>query len=662
MEILQKVVTGVSYYPEHWPRQRWEEDINNMADMGLSVVRIGELAWADMERRDGEFTFDWIEEFVNLAGKKGIKTILGTPSEETPVWLRNSHPEMIKVDETGKHTGARGHNCKNNRTFRYYTARITREMVKRFAKNPNVAGWQIDNELHGFECYCDSCSHMFQVWLRKKYQTVDNVNEAWGTMFWSQHFNSFEEIKLPAKKELTVSVSQLMDFKRFVSDNNIDFLAEQTAIIKESAPDHVVSHNSPGLHQHINQYDAAKVLDVLGWDLYPNVDGNYVNENKCHDFFRSATGNNFWVLEQKNGYFNAANYNLAIKPGLVRAWGWADIARGANAVVYYRYRANRYGMEQNPNGIIRHDGSKRRAYYEIQQLNRELAPISDKLGKTHVAADIAIIHSYDDLWACQVKKQYTSFDANQLENNFYSALLSRGVTADLIQPEDDLSAYKIVIAPNLMLLSQKTADNITRFVENGGAAVFHIRCGQKNTANAMVDIPWPGLVRSLCGITVEEFEAYSPETGNSVNYRGKSYPVRHWADVMSLNEGSSAGVEAVYEKDFYAGTPAISCRKSGKGKAVYFGVAGCDELTGAYLDSLLGEYGIKTARLPEKVFITRRKGKEADYTFIINMGNKDQEFKYDISGNDIISGSKINETIALKAYQIMIIENSPNNN
>lgn len=656
MEMLQRITVGVCYYPEHWSSQRWEQDIDNMLDMGLSVVRVAELAWSEMEKRDGEFTFDWVEDFVELAGKKGIKTILGTPQEEMPVWLRNSHPEIIRMDENGHLVGWRGMSCKNNKTFRYYAARITREMAKRFGKNPNVAGWQIDNELHGVECFCHSCVHAFQVWLRKKYGTIKNVNEAWGTVFWSQNFNSFEEVRLPAKSELTFSVSHALDFKRFVSDITVEYQDEQAEIIRQYSQDQFVTHNSFGLYHPINMYDAAKNLDVMAWDLYPNVDDDYININKGHDLMRSTKRDNFWILEQKNGYFNYSDYNLAIKPGLVRAWGYLDISRGANGLLFYRYRSGRYGNEQNPNGILRHDGSKRRAYYEIQQLTRELAPIKEKLGKTKVDAKVAIIHNYDDIWASQVKKQYKFFDVDKLENDFYKTLLCKGVAADLIHPQDDLSSYKIVIAPNLMLLSQKTADNLQRFVEEGGTAIVHIRCGQKDMFNVMVDIPWPGLLSSLCGVTVDEFEAFNENAGNNVTYRGKSYAVRWWADFLNI-EDKAVTIEAIYENDFYAGRAAITSCKTGKGKAVYFGVAGCEELISSYLDDLLKEHRIAFLQLPEKVFIIRRVSCDVSYTFILNMGYKEQEVNSDIQGIDVITGKTINGLMTIKPLEILIVEN-----
>jgi beta-galactosidase len=610
-----------------------------------------------MESEDGKFSFGWLEEFIELAGKKGLKIILGTPSEATPVWLRAGHPEIVRVDEAGLRHGGRGMHCHTDHAFRFYIARMVREMVKTFGHNPHVVGWQIDNEFRAVDCYCSACHHAFQVWLKNKYGTVEKLNESWGTQFWSQQYNSFEEVELPAMKEVTISTSQVLDYKRFVSWSTVDFQSKQIEILRE-APHQFISHNSLGLYPNLNMYEVARELDVMAWDAYPHVDEDFVNMAKSHDMIRATKHDNFWMLEQKNGYFNGSDYNLAITPGLVRAWGMFDISRGANGIVFYRYRANRWGQEQNPNGILRHDGSKRRAYFEIQQMNRELAPISDKLGKTRVETPVALIHSYDDIWSAQAKKQYKNFDCNKLEDDFYRALLDRGITPDLIHPEDDLSRYKVVIAPNLILLSQKTADNMKRFVEGGGTAIFHIRCGQKDMENVMVDIPWPGLVRDLCGVTVDEFEAFPNHTGNSVLYKEKKYPVRWWADILTAD---TAQTEAVYDEKFYKGKPAVTVRKAGKGKAVYFGVAGCGELIGDYLDELFKEYGIKTVAMPKKVYMTTRKSPDVSYTFIINMGAEPQELNPGLTGTDLISGRKIDGMLRLEPLAILIVENNPLN-
>lgn len=652
-EYLSNVHIGTCYYPDHWPRERWQQDIDNMKDMGLDVVRIAELSWAAMEPRDGEFTFGWVDDFIALAGKNGLKIVLGTPSEATPVWLRNDHPEIIRVNDFGLIHGGRGMHCHNSPTFRYYIGRMVEQMALRYGNNPTVVGWQIDNEFRAVDCYCSVCQADFRTWLREKFGTIEALNEAWGTKFWSQHYNSFEEVRLPTKDQVTISTSQVVDYKRFISNATVAFQREQIDIIKKHAKGQFVTHNALGLYPQLNMYDLARDLDVMGWDVYPNVDDDYMAHAMCHDMMRATKHAPFWMLEQKNGYFNFSDYNLAISPGLVRAWSYMDIAKGANGVLYYRYRANRYGQEQNPNGILRHDGTKRRAYYEIQTLCRELAPIAGPLGKTNVAAEVALIHNYDDMWSCQAKKQYKNFDCFRLEMDFYRALTSLGVSVDLVSPHEDFTPYKAVIAPNLMLLSEETAASLAAYVKGGGRFLCHIRAGTKNAHNAVVDTPWPGLLREMMGVTVEEFEAFSDKTGNTAFFDGQEYPVAWWADVLALDD---AVCQATYVDKFYKGTPAITKNTYGKGEAVYFGAAGCYDLIRAYLKNLLTGLGIQTTNVPNGVYLSSRRGEGGRYDFVINMNHEKAQISLPQGGYDMLSGTRREGTITLDPLEVILLD------
>lgn len=653
MNFLDNIHLGTCYYPDHWPRERWQQDVDNMADMGMTILRLAELSWGALEPQEGVFQFDWLEDFIAMAGAAGIKIILGTPSEATPVWLRRQHPEIVRVNAFGQPHGERGMHCHNSQSFRYYACRITTEMVRRFGENPYVVGWQIDNEFRAVDCYCHTCKSRFQVWLRKKYKTVATLNEAWGTKFWSQNYNSFEEVELPEKKEVTISTSQVLDYKRFISFSTVDFQNELIHIIKGQAPHQFVTHNSLGLYPDLNMYDLGKELDIMAWDAYPHVDEDFVHMARCHDMMRTIKNNNFWMLEQKNGYFNFSDYNLAITPGLIRAWTMLDISRGANGVVFYRYRSNRWGQEQNPNGILRHDGTKRRAYYEIKQISKELSPICERLGKTKVQADVAIVHNYDDIWSAQAKKQYRNFDCEALETDFYKALLSLGVTADIVAPDTDFSRYKVVIAPNLVLLSNTVADNLYRYVENGGCAVFHIRAGTKDAENVVVDTAWPGLLQKLCGIRVDEFEAFPDHVQNHAVYKGKIFPIRWWADVLSSDTATPL---AAYGGRFYSGAPAVTVNNYGKGEAVYFGCAGCIELIRAYMKNLMAAYNVKTFDVPEKVYISTRTGDKDKFTFLLNMDDTEKLVNPGIFGKDMITGREITGELKLAPLEILVVE------
>lgn len=649
----KKIYIGASYYPEHWPRERWAEDIRLMKEAGIHALRMAELAWSFLEPEDGRFDFEWLDQFIDMAYKEGIEVILGTPTEASPVWLRNKHPDVVATDEFGNIHGGRGRHCYNNPVFIQYVERLVTEMAKHYANNPAVIGWQIDNELRGTKCYCKHCNNAFREWLKRRYGSLENLNKEWGTCFWSQVYNSWEEVTLPSADQLTVTVSQILDHNRFASDSAIAHLNRQVDIIRKYAPHQFITHNSIGLYPWVDLFELSKKLDFISWDSYPNVDSDNHETCMSHDLQRGIKGDNFWVMEQKNGYFNYSDYNLAIEPGLVRLWAYQDIARGANGVMFYRWRSNRFNVEQNPNGLLRHDGSPRRAYYEVKQLTKELNDFGEKLVGTKVEVDAAIIFSYDQIWAFNSHKQYKSFDYIKHMFSYYKVLNRIGFTVDLVSPKTDLSKYKMVIAPALLMVDKEIAENFKKYVENGGHLVLTLRTGIKTWSNVTVDIPWPGLLADLAGVKVVEFDALPDYAHNSVIYKDKEYDVKVWLDIL---ENQTAEVLATYGGKFYVGQPAITKNKYGSGSVVYIGVMGNDELIKDILNDLANECGLKAISVPEGVFITHRIGESSRYTFIINMNHRPQRIYIEDPGNELITGRFVMGEVLVNGMDLMIIQ------
>ena len=323
-------------------------------------------------------------------------------------------------------------------------------------------------------------------------------------------------------------------------------------------------------------------------------------------------------------------------------------------MLFYRWRSNRWGQEQNPNGILRHDGSPRRAYGEIQRLTRELQSFGGELAATSVRAEVAILHSYDNFWAFEANRQYANSDCVKLEQEMYNALSDLGVTADLVRPED-LSRYKLVLAPNSVLVGKAAARNFEAYVEQGGHIVFGVRSGLKDENNVMVDIPWPGLLAGLCGITVEEFEAFPAHAWNQVSYQGRDYDVRWWADVLAAGP---ARIEAVYAGRFYRGAPAITRHRVGKGSAAYIGVAGCPELLRDYFRDRLKELGIPVTEMPENTYLTIRENAERRYVFLVNLSFEERVVPTDFSGTDRLTGRKLCGDIAVPPLDVVVLETS----
>lgn len=649
---MKKIYIGTAYYPEHWPEERWKIDIELMQKAGINVVRLAELAWGVLEPQDGEFDFEWLDRFIELAYADGIEVVLGTPTEITPTWINVKYPEVIAVNAEGRTHGGRGNHCYNSPMLGFYSERIIRKMAEHYKENPAVIGWQLDNEIRGTKCYCPICCKLYREWLQEQYGSLEELNKQWGTCFWSQTYHSWEEVTLPSENQYTVSTSQILEHFRFASHSAVLFLKRQAEIIKGIAPHQFVSHNSLGLCEWVNLYDMGRCLDDMGWDSYPYVDDDNYSTCMGHDLIRGTKGKAYWVWEQKNGYVNYHTYNLAIEPGLVRLWTYQDLARGANGVVYYRWRSNRYNYEQNPNGILRHDGSPREVYDEISRMSKELEGFADRLAKTKVQADVAIIYSYEQMWDEYSNRQYKNISYQKMLMEYYKVLLKMGITVDLVESGADLEKYKLVLAPGLALVNEEMAENLKNYSQNGGVLVLGTRSGIKTWAGAMTDRKWPGMFLEIAGVKIDEFEVLPIQQNNKVCYKGKEYFVGGWLDRLGL---ITACGEAYYCDKFYAGDIAVSVNKVGKGQVMYIGVMECEELLKKLLSDIAEMCGLTNRDFPEGVYVTKRSGEDESFWFVINKNKIPIELQTDICGTNILSGEQVQGNLKVPALDLLII-------
>lgn len=648
----EKIYIGVSYYPEQWPRERWQTDLAMMQEAGIQVLRVAELAWSSMEPKDGVFCFDWLHDFIHQAQAYGMEIVIGTPTETSPRWLLKKHPEIVARDAAGHIHGQRGGHCYSSQAFQKYSLRLVEAMAREFAGESVVIGWQIDNELKGIKCTCGECNRNFRRWLQDRYGTLEKMNEDCGLIFWSQDYGDWEEVELPADSQLTVPVSMYLEQSRFASYLTTEHCGRQAQVVRQIAPHQFVTHNTLGLYPWLNVYDLAKKLDFISWDTYPAVDGDNYDVCMCHDLHRGIRRDSYWIMEQKNGYLNYAPYNLAIEPGLVRFWAYQDIARGADGVLFYRWRSGRFSVEQNPNGILRHDGTKRRAYEEIRQMTRELEPFLERLRRTRVEAKAAILYSFDELWANESHRQYPGLDYTEFVLSYYKAMARLGITADLVEPGTPLDGYALVVAPCLMMLSEKLAGELQEYAQGGGCLVLTLRSGMKNWSNVTTQETWPGALAGPAGIRVEEFEVFPKGTGNSIRYRDKVYRMAYWTDILTLDTATSM---AVWEEKFYRGLPAVSKNLYGKGVVYYVGVMGNEEFLTDFLEDVAASLSLEPRRLPEGVFVTRRRNREECFAFYLNANHHPVELELQQGGKDCFSGQWTEGRITLEGLSVCML-------
>ena len=383
---------GVCYYPEHWPRERWPIDAAMMREAGLTVVRIAEFVWQLMEPAEGQFAWDWLDEAIATLAAAGLEVVLGTPTAAPPAWLTHDYPDVLPVDAQGRtrNSGTRRHYCPTSPTYRRHSERIVRAMAERYGRHPAVVGWQIDNEFGCHDtvrCYCDQCAAAFRDWLKRKYGSLDALNEAWGAVFWSQSYGRWEEIRLPNLTPTGANPSHLLDYDRFASETTVSYQQLQVDLLRQHTAGQFITTNTLGNFEDLDYHDLARPLDFIAWDSYPTGYAEFQGESLylpgkpdasfaydvgdpyvtgfCHAQARGFKQAPFWVMEQQCGPVNWARFNTLVRPGTVRLWTWHALAEGADAVVYFRWRAVRFAFEQHHSGLLHHDATPATGYREL---------------------------------------------------------------------------------------------------------------------------------------------------------------------------------------------------------------------------------------------------------------------------------------------------------
>jgi beta-galactosidase len=461
---------GVCYYPEHWPEDRWAWDAQKMREAGLSHVRIGEFAWSRMEAEPGHYTFDWLDRAIETLGSAGLRIVLGTPTATPPKWLVDEMPSMLAVDAGGhpRKFGSRRHYCFSHQGYRRECARIVEVLAKRYGRNPHVVAWQTDNEYgchDTVESYSEAAKHGFREWLQQKYQSPGALNRAWGNVFWSMEYRSFEEVDLPNLAVTETNPAHRMDFQRYSSDMVVEFNRLQTDIIRKHAPGHDVVHNFMGWFTAFDHFAVSDDLDVATWDSYPigflDRDQNAPERRSRymrvgdpdaqafhHDLYRGCGRGRMWVMEQQPGPVNWAPHNPAPAKGAVRLWTWEAFAAGAELVSYFRWRQAPFAQEQMHEALLLPDSTLNEAWFAARDVAGEI----DKAGITlpQARASVALVFDYEAAWAGQIQPQAKSYTYLGLMMDVYRALRANGLSVDIVPPRAGAAdGYAMVVAPGL---------------------------------------------------------------------------------------------------------------------------------------------------------------------------------------------------------------------
>ena len=611
--------TGVCYYPEHWPEDKWAEDARAMAAAGLSFVRIAEFSWVLMEPKRGQYEFGWLDRAIDTLHQAGLKVILCTPTATPPKWLVDEMPDMLAVDEMGhkRGYGSRRHYSFSHLGYRTECARITEVLAKRYGTHPAVVAWQTDNEYGCHDTalsWCDSAKTRFQDWLRDKYQTIERLNEAWGNLFWSMCYASFDSVELPNLTVTEANPSHNLDFRRFATDEIVAFNQIQTDIIRRYSPDRPIAHNYMGRFNQFDHRPVAADMEIASWDSYPlgflqdmqqiaRKDSQL--EADCyrlgdpdfqafhHDLYRAM--GRLWIMEQQPGPVNWAAFNPVPLAGAVRFWSWEAFAHDAELVSYFRWRQAPFAQEQMHAGLNYRDDSPAPGLSEARQVADELKAIT--LPDT-ANAPIALIHDYEADWMSELDGQSTDFNYLRLLLDFYRAVRQNGGSVDVIGPKDDIAGYKLILAP---ALANMHPEMMTALSRSDAQILAGPRTGLKTSDFQLpAELSQSG-ISELTGFTTTRIDALPARLPIDASWQGVSGQVSVWRE-----EGRVSGQAEGTSTD---GLPLL-CR----GNAGAYLTAWPDEkLLKAIIGDMMARAGLETHDMPPYLRV-RRRGNLAIFT------------------------------------------------
>lgn len=621
---------GVCYYPEHWPEDLWAEDARRMVETGLSQVRIGEFAWSRIEPDPGQFNWAWLDRAIETLHAAGLEVILGTPTATPPKWLIDAMPDMVAIDQNGqpRKFGSRRHYCFSHRGYRAEAARITRAVASRYGKHPAVVAWQTDNEYGCHDTvlsFSEAARMAFREWLVARYGTVMTLNRAWGNVFWSMEYRSFEEIDLPGLTVTEANPAHWLAFRRFASDEVAAFNRIQVQILRELSPNRDIVHNFMGFFTEFDHHAVAADLDVVGWDSYPlgfldsfpfaEVDKlAYARQGHPdiaafhHDLYRGCSPSGRWsVLEQQPGPVNWANHNPAPLPGMVRLWTLEAMAHGAELVSYFRWRQFPQAQEQHHAGLLQPDSKPAPGLAEAAQSAHdilELGPVGAPLRQ------VALVFAYDADWVTKIQPQGAGLSALWAAFACYSALRKLGLNVDIVPPGRPLEGYALVALPCLPIVPDGLVAELQRF---SGQVVIGPRSGSRDTDFAISDGLPPGSLQALFPGKVVRVESLRP----GLIHPGKGWEIDCWLE----------HVETAATPEMIALDGTVACWREGRVR--YMAAWPNQEFAQAVLARAAKDAGLATHVLPEGLRL-RRAGEK---TFAFNYSQEAVHLPDSVTGH-----------------------------
>lgn len=622
------MLLGVDYYPEQWDPAMMEADMDRILELGSNVIRIGEFAWHLMEPEEGVYDFSFFDGVIETAKSKGLQVIFGTPTATPPAWLIRKYPDILSQFEDGSPRvfGGRHVYCFSSPIYRTYCEKIITALVRHYREEKAIVAWQIDNEL-GHEgsdlCWCPQCRRAFQHYLSEKFQgNIDLLNKTYGTTFWGQEYNCFEEIPLPAATITTHNPALRLDWERFCSWKIVSFAQFQSDLIHREIPGAVVMHDFPGggLGKHVDYSAVAKHLDQVAYNNYPVWGGQKEPLPASEiafglDYIRGLQRKNFWITEAIMGAQGHDITGFLPRPNQAKMWSWQGMARGCQGLMYFRYRGATKGAEQFCYGILDADNVPRRRFYEVQDFFRTVEAYKDVL-TAPVHSDVAILYDYDSLASFRIQQQSILLDCEREMKRIHSVFFQAGQMVDVIPAEADFSGYKLVVVPNLIVTDPALLRRLKDYVASGGTAVVTYRTAIKDRDNNLTfGKVIPVDCGDLLGLYIEETESVQEWDCIPLSGQGRTAQAGVFRDMIVP---TTAQVLYRYDDPFYHNYAAVTSNTFGQGTAYYLGTTPDPQTLTLLLRQAMEQAGLPALDLPQGVELVVRSSSHRSVRFLIN--------------------------------------------
>ena len=665
----EKIAYGGDYNPEQWPEEVWKEDMRLFKEARIDIVTLNVFSWAKLQPAEETYDFSQLDKILDMVRENGLKVCLATSTGAHPAWMAKKYPEICRVDNQGlkRKFGGRHNSCPNSPVYRMFSTRLAEKLAERYGKRAEVIGWHISNEFGG-ECYCENCEKAFRVWLKERYKTIEEVNRAWFTSFWSHTFYDWDEIVLPSRitenfecygRDRTQFQGMMIDYKRFNSDSMMDCYRLECDSIRKYSEKTPITTNLMGFYEPLDYQKWAEYMDFASWDNYPSPGDSPARTAMTHDLIRGLKGGkSFCLMEQTPSVTNWQPFNKLKRPGEMRLISYQAVAHGSDTIMFFQMRRGIGACEKYHGAVIDHAGrSDTRVFREITTLGKELDTLGSQTLGGRTPAKAAILFDWNNWWGIEYSAGPSILiDYREECFKYYQALHKNNIPVDVIGVSEDLSKYDLVIAPILYMVKPGVDEKLRQFVKNGGRFVTTYFSGYVGESDLVMGA-YPGNLSDILGIWVEESDALFEDEANVMMYKGKKYPARILCDIIHLE---TAEALSTYEEDFYAGTPVITENLFGAGKAYYVGTSSDEAFYDAFLSEIAEEMGLGGIfnSQYENVEFTERCNENGSFVFILNHNKDAVSVKAEGEFLDVLTNTiyRDGDAIILSARDVKILK------